>query len=57
MADFAPPLGLRRLVDNPDNDTRNVVLRALQTPMVTDTQVEVANPQNTDLLDLDWDAQ
>ena len=25
-------------------------------PMVTNTQVEVANPQNTDPLDLDWDA-
>ena len=24
-------------------------------PTVTDTQVEVANPRNTDLLDLDWD--
>ena len=45
------PLGVRRHID-----TRNVVLRALQTPMVTDTQVEVANPWNTDPLDLDRDA-
>ena len=51
-----PPLGLRRHIDNPDSDTRNVVLQALQTPTATDTQVEVANPRNTDPLDLDRDA-
>ena len=49
-----PPPGLSRLVDDPDS--RNVVLRAIQTPKVTDTPVEVANPQNRDLLYLDWDA-
>ena len=49
------PPGLRRHIDDPDSDTQNVVLRALQTPTVTDTQVEVANPQNTDPLDLDRD--
>ena len=51
-----PPPGLRRHVDDSDSDTQNVVLRALQTPTVTDTQVEVANPQNTDPLDTDRDA-
>ena len=51
-----PPPGLRRHIDDPDSDTRNVVLQALQTPMVTDTQVEVTNPRNTNPLDLDWDA-
>ena len=51
-----PPLGLRRHIDDSDSDTLNVVLRALQTPTMTDTQVEVTNPQNTDPLDLDWDA-
>ena len=50
-----PPPSLRRHIDDPDSDTRNVVLRALQTPTVTDTQVEVANPQNTNPLDLEWD--
>ena len=50
-----PPPGLKRHVDDPGSDTQNVVLRALQMPMVTDTRVEVANPQNTDLLDLDRD--
>ena len=48
-------LGLRRHIDDPDSDTQNVVLRALQMPMVTDTKVEVTNPWNTDLLDLDRD--
>ena len=51
-----PPLGLRRNIDNPDSNSWNVVLRATQTPTVTDTQVEVANPWNTDPLDLDWNA-
>ena len=32
-----------------------MVLQALQTPMMTDTQVEVTNPWNTDPLDLDRD--
>ena len=50
------PPSLRRHIDDPDSDTRNVVLRALQMPTVTDTQVEVANPWNTDPLDLDQDA-
>ena len=49
------PPSLRRHIDNPDSNTRNVVLQALQTPTVTDTQVEVANPRNTNPLDLDWD--
>ena len=47
---------MRRCIDDPDSDTQNVVLQALQMPTVTDTQVEVANPQNTDPLDLDRDA-
>ena len=51
-----PPPGVRRCIDDPDSDTQNVVLRALQMPTVTDTQVEVTNPRNTDPLDLDWDA-
>ena len=51
-----PPPGLRRHVDDSDSDTQNVVLQALQMPMVTNTQVEVANPRNTDPLDLDRDA-
>ena len=51
-----PPLGLRRCTDDPDSDTWNVVLQALQTPTVADTQVEVANTRNTDPLDLDRDA-
>ena len=51
-----PPLGLRRHIDDPDSNTQNLVLRALQMPTVTDTQVEVVNLQNTDPLDLDWDA-
>ena len=50
-----PPPGLRRHIDNPDSDSQNVVLRAIQMAMVTNTQVEVANPRNTDPLDLDWD--
>ena len=54
--DFAPPLGWRRHIDDPDSDTQNMVLQALQMPMVADTQVEVTNPQNTDPLDLDRDA-
>ena len=51
-----PPPGFRRHIEDPDSDTRNVVLWALQTPKVPDTQVEVANPWNTDPLDLDRDA-
>ena len=51
-----PPPSLRRHIDDSDSYTRNVVLRALQTPMVTDTQVKVTNPRNTDPLDLDRDA-
>ena len=51
-----PPPGLRRHIDDPDSDTQNVVLRALQMPTVTGTQVEVANPWKTDPLDLDRDA-
>ena len=51
-----PPLGLRRHIDDPDSDTWNVVLQATQMPMVTDTQVEVTNPRNTNPLDLDRDA-
>ena len=51
-----PPLGLKRHVDDPDSNTRNMVLRAIQTPKVADTQVEVTNPWNADPLDLDWDA-
>ena len=51
-----PPPGMRRCIDDPDSDTRNMVLRALQMPTVTNTQVEVTNPKNTDPLDLDWDA-
>ena len=50
------PPGLRRHIDDPDSDTQNVVLRALQMPTVTDTKVEVANPRNTDPLVLDCDA-
>ena len=50
-----PPC-VRRHIDDPDSDTQNVVLRALQMPKVTDTQVEVTNPQNTDPLYLDRDA-
>ena len=50
------PPDVRRCIDDPDSDTQNVVLRALQTSTVTDTQVEVTNPRNTDPLDLDWDA-
>ena len=50
------PPSLRRHIDDPDSDTQNVVLPALQTPTVTNTQVEVANPRNTDPLDLDQDA-
>ena len=49
-----PPLGLRKQIDNPD--TWNVVLPAIQTPKVTDTPVEVANPRNQDPLYLDRDA-
>ena len=48
--------GLRRHIDDSDSDTRNMVLQALQMPMVTDTQGEVANPRSTDPLDLDRDA-
>ena len=51
-----PPPSLRRHIDDPDSDTWNMVLQALEIPMVTDTQVEVANPRNTDPLDLDRDA-
>ena len=50
-----PPPGLRRHIDDPDSDSQNVVLRAIQMPMVTDTQVEVTNPWNTNPLDLDRD--
>ena len=50
-----PPLGLRRQIDNPDS--WNMVLRAIQTPKVADTPVEVANPQNRDPLYLDRDAK
>ena len=50
------PPGVRRHIDDPDSDTWNMVLRALQMPMATDTQVEIANPWNTDPLDLDQDA-
>ena len=50
-----PPPGLKRHIDNPDSRSQNIVLRAIQMPMVTNTPVEVANPQNTDLLDLDQD--
>ena len=50
-----PPPGMRRCIDDPDSDTQNVVLRALQMPMVTNSQVEVANPRNTDPLDLGRD--
>ena len=49
-----PPPGLRRPRDDPD--TQNVVLQAIQTPKVVDTRVNVANPWNTDLLDLNQDA-
>ena len=49
-----PPPGLRRHLDNPDS--WNVVLQAIQTPKVTDTPVEVANPKNRDPLYLDLDA-
>ena len=51
-----PPPDLKRHIDDPDSDTRNVVLQAIQMPKVADTQVEVANPWNADLLDLDQDA-
>ena len=50
------PLGLRRHIDDPDSNSQNVVLWAIQMPMVTNTPVEVANPWNTDPLDLDRDA-
>ena len=43
-------------MDDPDSSSQNVVLRAIQTPTVTDTPVKVTNPWNTDPLDLDWDA-
>ena len=49
-----PPPELRRPKGDPD--TWNVLLRSIQTPKVTDTPVEVANPQNRDLLYLDQDA-
>ena len=48
-----PPPGLRR---QDVVDTRNVVLRSIQTPKKTDTPVEVADPQNKDPLYLNWDA-
>ena len=38
-----------------DKDTRNVVLRVIQTPKVADILVNVADPRNKDPLDLDWD--
>ena len=48
-----PPLGL----DKSDvSDTQKVILHSIQTPGVEDTQVNVANPQNRDPLDLDRDA-
>ena len=43
-----PPPELRAQKDDPD--TWNVVLRAIQTPKVTDTQVKVADPRNKDPL-------
>ena len=49
-----PPPELRAQKDDPD--TWNVVLRAIQTPKMTDTPVEVANPWNKDPLYLDRDA-
>ena len=50
------PPGLKRHVDDPGSNTRNMVLQALQMPTVIDTQVEVTNPQNADPLDLERDA-
>ena len=44
-----PPRELKR--PKSDLDTRNVVLRSIQTPKVTGTPVDIWDP-----LDLDWDA-
>ena len=49
-----PHQELRRYIDDPDS--QNVVLRAIQTPKVKDVLVNVSNPRNRDLLDLDQDA-
>ena len=48
-----PPPGLR---SQDVVDTRNVILRSMQTPKATNTLVEVANPRNKDPLYLDRDA-
>ena len=48
-----PPPGLR---SQDVVDTRNVILRSMQTPKVTDTEIEVADPRNKDPLYLDQDA-
>ena len=48
-----PTPGLRR---QDVVDTRNVILRSMQTPKATDTPIEVADPRNKDPLYLNWDA-
>ena len=48
-----PPSELRACYKD-DKDTRNVIVKSLQKTKVAD--IPVANPQNTDLLDLLWDA-
>ena len=48
-----PPPPELRLHHKEDKETRNVVLKTLQTPKKT--RVPVADPPNKDPLDLDWD--